>query len=90
MTSQMVLLFVTFKSDYRREMLRLVLKENSLQLSVESPTYKPTVPRWAQRQQVPLPTFSWYILRQKLTLSKTVFKPTVWKHYRGKATFFSL
>ena len=50
---------------------------------MESPTYKPTVPRRAQRQQVPLPTFTWHILRHKLILSKTAFKPTIWRHYIG-------
>ena len=37
-----------------------------LSSSVESSTYKPTVPRWAQRQQFPLPTFSCHILKHKV------------------------
>ena len=47
-----------------------------LSSSIESSTYKPTVPRWAQRQQFPLPRFSWHILKHR-SLSKTVFKPTL-------------
>ena len=44
---------------YMRQMLQLILK-------MESSTSKPTVPRWAQRQQFPLPTFSFHILKQKV------------------------
>ena len=48
-------------THYMREMLRLILSS-----SMESSTYKPTVPRWAQRQQFPLPTFSCHILKHKV------------------------
>ena len=46
---------------------------------MESSTYKSKVPGREQRQQFPSPTFSCHIL--KSSLSKTVFKPTVWKGY---------
>ena len=48
-------------THYMREMLRLILSS-----SMESSTYKPTVPQWAQRQQFPLPTFSCRILKHKV------------------------
>ena len=70
-------------THYRREMLRLILKENSLQLGGKPYLQTHGTARRAQRQQVPLPTFSWHILRHKLILSKTAFKPTIWKHYIG-------
>ena len=47
---------------------------------MRSSTYKPTVPRWAQRQQFSLANiFMAYIETQ--SLSKIVFRPTVWKRY---------
>ena len=46
---------------------------------MESSTYKSKVPGREQRQQFPSPTFSCHIF--KSSLSKTVFKPTVWKGY---------
>ena len=43
-------------------------------------TYKLTVPRWAQKEQFFFANiFMAYIETQ--SLSKIVFKPTVWKHY---------
>ena len=43
-------------------------------------TYKLTVPRWAQKEQFSFANiFMAYIETQ--SLSKIVFKPTVWKHY---------
>ena len=50
---------------YIRQMRRLTLKEN-FSSSIESSTSKPTVPRWAVRQQFPLPTFSCHILKHKV------------------------
>ena len=37
--------------------------------------------RWAKWQQFPLPIFSSHILKHKFSVSKTFFKPTVWKHH---------
>ena len=50
---------------YIWQMRRLTLKEN-FSSSMESSTSKPTVPRWAVRQQFPLPTFSCHILKHKV------------------------
>ena len=43
---------------------------------MKSSTYKPTVPRWAQRQQYPLSTFSCHILKQNVWV-ETIFKPDI-------------
>ena len=59
-------------SYYLRGMLRLILKENSFHFNG---------PRWAKWQQFPLPIFSSHILKHKFSVSKTFFKPTVWKHH---------
>ena len=62
-------------------MLRLILKKilSSL-ITMGSSTYKLTVPRWAQREQFSFVNiFMAYIETQ--SLSKIVFKPTVWKRY---------
>ena len=40
-----------------REMLRLILKENSFPFNGKHYQYRPTVPRWAQRQQFPFQHF---------------------------------
>ena len=69
--------------------LKIILKEILFSL-VESPTYKPTVPRRAERQQFPLPTFSWHAYIATQILSKTAFKPTVWKHYIADDIFLPL
>ena len=62
-------------------MLRLILKKilSSL-ITMGSSTYKLTVPRWAQKEQFSFANiFMAYIETQ--SLSKIVFKPTVWKRY---------
>ena len=51
-------------THYLREMLRLILKENSSS-SMENTTYKPTALQWVQRQQFLLPIFSWHILKRQ-------------------------
>ena len=48
---------------------------------MENTTYKLMVLQWAQRLQFLLPMFLWHILKQQFDLSRTVFKPTVWKRY---------
>ena len=50
-------------TKYLREMLRLILKENSFQFS-EDITYKPMGLLWEPRQQFLLPIFSWLKLKQ--------------------------
>ena len=39
-----------------------------------------TEPRWKDNSFL-WPTISWHILKHKFSVSKTFFKPTVWKHY---------
>ena len=51
------------KKKYLREMLRLILKENSFQFS-EDITYKPMGLLWEPRQQFLLPIFSWLKWKQ--------------------------
>ena len=54
-------------THYMRKMLFwLILKEKSFQYNGNLYLQKPTVPRWAQRQQFPLPTFSCHILKHKV------------------------
>ena len=66
-------------THYLREMLRLILKENCFQL-MGSSTHKLTVPRWAQGQRLCFANiFMAHIETQ--SLSKIVFRPTVWKRY---------
>ena len=60
-------------------MLRLILKENCFQL-MGSSTHKLTGPRWAQGQRLWFANiFMAHIETQ--SLSKIVFRPTVWKRY---------
>ena len=61
-------------------MLRLILKEDPFQFNGKHYQCKPTVPRWAQRQQFPFQLLSMAYIETQ-SLSKTVFKPTVWKRY---------
>ena len=71
-------------THYPGEMLRLIRKENSLQFYGKLYTYKPTVPRWAQRQQFPLPTFSCHILKHKVGAkpsSNQLFGNATYRHF---------
>ena len=66
-------------THYLREMLRLIVKENCFQL-MGSSTHKLMVPRWAQGQRLWFANiFMVHIETQ--SLSKIVFRPTVWKRY---------
>ena len=69
-----------------REMLRLILKEDPFQFNGKQYQCKPTVPRWAQRQQFPFQLLSMAYIETQ-SLSKTVFKPTVWKRFIIDANF---
>ena len=61
-------------------MLRLILKENSFQLTGKHCQKNTTVPRWAHSSSFLSNIFiAAYIETQ--TSSKTVFKSTFWKHY---------
>ena len=67
-------------------MLRLILKEDPFQFNGKHYQCKPTVPRWAQRQQFPFQLLSMAYIETQ-SLSKTVFKPTVWKRFIIDANF---
>ena len=60
-------------------MLRLILKENFFHFNGKHCTYNTMEMQWAQRQQF------WFLCRQTMayfettTLSKTVFRTTVWR-----------
>ena len=74
-----------------REMLRLILNENSFPFNGKHYQYRPTVPRgWAQRQQFPFQHFPGIYWNTKFNYAKTVFKPTVWICYIDDNDSFSL
>ena len=50
-----------------REMLRLILKENSFPFNGKHYQYRPTAPRWAQRQQFPFQYFHGMYWNTKFT-----------------------
>ena len=68
-------------THYLPEMLRIVLKENFFHFNGKHYTYNTMEMQWVQRQQF------WFLCRQTMayfettTLSKTVFRTTVWRSY---------
>ena len=78
----------TKTTHYLREMLRLILKENSVQLSGK-PYLQTHGTAMGRKTAVSFANiFMAYIGTQ--ILSKTAFKPTVWKHYIADDIFLPL
>ena len=68
-------------AHYPRENLTLILKENYFQFIGKQSTYKSTVPRCVQRQEFSFWQHFHGIYWNTSSLSKIVFKLTVWKRY---------
>ena len=69
-------------AHYLRETLTLILKVNYFQFIGKQSTYKSTVPRCVQDRSFPFANiFMAYIETHPSSLSKIVFKLTVWKRY---------